>query len=384
MVTVAKPAGNAIQPAPSSSITTEPAPLPPPVTQPGNPARANRLVAAGVLAVMAVMAAVGLTYALLTVDVRRAHDKSLPRQSRKFFERFRKSNPEPSESTIAPNRLESLGYLPAGTNVVAGVHVEELRRSPSGKEWLARGFKIGNFELNLDAIKKRLGLSADEIDHVVLGAQLQAAEDADFPPPTYLIIRTRQPYDAEKVKTALGAKRPREVRVQPGDKRLLYPVKVQPLPLELWLAGENTLILGLSKMEQLPARPSEEAQLSAEVREVLEQRIGPGAPLWLAGHSSNWEKTLLPTLLGVWKDVPVVSRLAQVRTFAVWLQPDKEPKLLGAFRCADESNARQIEKEELASRGQKNPEAFKFSRDGEWLSIQMKLGSGARPDAGGK
>ena len=155
--------------APPTGIQTAPASMPTPIRpSPGKPIRANRIVAGVILSVMAVMAATGLTYALMTVAVRREHDKALPRRSRKPFEIFRKAQPEPDEA-VPPIQWAGLGYLPPGTAVVAGVQVKELLRSPAGKEMGGKGIKIGGFELTLDAVKERLGLDAQEIDHVVLG-----------------------------------------------------------------------------------------------------------------------------------------------------------------------------------------------------------------------
>ena len=196
------------------------------------------------------------------------------------------------------------------------------------------------------------------------------------------MVRTNKAYDGKKIRAALQAKRPREAAAPGGGKRLLYAVKAPNLPLtvQLWLADERTLVLGLfSSMEDVPVKPYEGAsQLPEEVREVLQQRLGAGTPLWLAGHSANWEKTVLPVLLGGLKDAPVMDRLKQVSTFALWLQPDQPPKVLGAFRCADEKIAKQIEHQDLAARLKKNPEAFKFSRDKEWLNVQMKMDPGRR------
>lgn len=346
---------------------------------PAKPIRANRLVAGVVLAVMVLMAAGGLTYALRTVSVRRAHDASLPRRSRKPFEIFRKTEPESPEVT-APLNLAGVGYLPEGTNVVAGVYVQELLRSPAAAKVRGQAFKLGGMELKLDVVKDRLGLAVEEIDHLILGARLRDLEEIEVTPQTHLIVRTRQRYDASKVLAALGAKRPQEITVE-GGKRSLYAVKVQNFPMQLWLPNEQTLVLGLfSKMTDLPAKPFEGGvQLPAEVREAIQQRVGPTAPIWLAGNSANWEKTVLPSLLalGGAKEIPVLDRIKQVRTMAIWIQAEQPPKLFAAFRCADEASAQQIEQQELTVREKKNPETFKFSREKEWLSVQIKTMSPA-------
>src|SRR5262245_56222821 len=50
---------------------------------PNRPVCSNRLVAGLILGVMLIMAGTGLTYALLTVQQRREHDRALPRKSRR-------------------------------------------------------------------------------------------------------------------------------------------------------------------------------------------------------------------------------------------------------------------------------------------------------------
>jgi hypothetical protein len=365
-------------------------PAPPPVA-PGKPVRANRIVGGIVLGVMLLMATTGLVYALMTVGVRRAHDRALPPKMRKPFDIFRKNKetgpPEPGEA-VAPARLAGLGYLPPGTNVVAAVHVEELFAGPAGKELRGQGVKIGNFELKLDTVPQWLGLAAEEIDHAVLGVRMSEEKDVQLTPPVHLVVRTRQAYDPEKVRKALEASRPRQLPAAGGGKRTVYSARVRNLPLEvlLWLADERTFVLALfSKMEDVPLSPSEGASpLDSELRQVLEQRLGAGVPLWLAGHSADWQQTLLPTLLVGWKGLPVLHRFKDVRTFAIALQREKPARLLGVFRCADDASARRIEQQELVPRRKADPEAIQFSRDSEWLSVQMTVDLGGGNSQPGK
>jgi hypothetical protein len=342
-----------------------------------NPKRANRIVAGIVLGVMTLMATTGLIYALVTVHVRREHDRELPPKMRKAFDIFRKKETQPSEP-VAPALLAGLGYLPPGTNVVAGVHVEELLARPAGKELRGQGITIGGVALRLDSVKERIGLSANEIDHLLLGVQMREDKDLEWTPPAYLVVRTRKPYDGDSVKKALRASRPHDLPAPEGGKRSVYSAKIQDVPLLLWLADEQTFVLGLfTKMEDVPLTPQEGAsQLPSELRQVLDQRLRAGVPVWLAGHSANWEQTLLPKLLSRWKTVPVLSRFRDVRTFDIALEQGKPVRLIGSFRCADEASARRIEQDELAPREKAEPKGFKFSRDNDWLNVQMALDLG--------
>jgi hypothetical protein len=342
----------------------------------GKPVRANRLVAGVVLAVMTLMAAAGLTYALMTVQVRRGHDQALPRRPRKAIEYFRKPRPEPAEP-VAPANLAGLGYLPAGTNVAAAVHVAELLASPAAAALREKGLPAGGGEWKLDALTEQLGVAPDEIDHLVLGAQLDAGQDRNLTPPAYLVVRTKAPYNAVRVRLALGAKRAAEVPAPDGGKRSLYAARLKklPLPAQLWLADGQTFVLAFfSKLEDVPRQPAPgDARLQKELRQVLEQRLAGGAPAWLAGHSANWDKTLLPALLGGLKAVPGLDRLGQVQTFAVWLQLSTPAKVLGAFRCVDAAAARQVEQQELLRRKKTGANGPSLRRVGEWLDVEIQL-----------
>jgi hypothetical protein len=322
---------------------------------------------------MAVMAGTGLTYALLTVQTRRDHDRALPRKSRRPWLSERTS--ESPGDVLAPGQLAGLGYLPPTVGVVVGLNVQELLASPGGKELRDRPLKLGDVSLSLEGMKEWTGLSAEDIDHAIVGVTVRDGDEADLTPPTYLVVRTRKPYEAVRVRLALKASRPHEERSPEGGKRTLYAASVRALPVQLWLADERTIILGLfSKLEQVPSTPNEGIEhLSAELQNVLQRRLPAGIPAWVAGHSSDWKKTWLPALVAARKDIPVLAQLAQVRTFALWLVPSRPAKLAGAVRCADEAAARKIEAAELAPRQKESAGAFKYVREGAWLDVQLTL-----------
>src|SRR5271165_825749 len=149
----------------------------------------NRTIARIVLGVMALMAAAGLTFALLTVQARRSHD-------------FRgQTQPAPAVRRVLPARLAALGYLPADTKIIAAIHVAEAQLTPSGKMFIDRA-ALGGTGVSLADIERDVGISRDNIDHVVLGVRLL---DKQLPHPI-LIVQTRQPYDAHQVLLALKAR----------------------------------------------------------------------------------------------------------------------------------------------------------------------------------
>lgn len=332
--------------------------------------RSNRLVAGIVLSVMLVMAGTGLTFALLTVKERRDHDSALPRKSRRPW----LTDPQAPAEAPTANDLAGLGYLPPSTNLVAALHVAELLGSPTGKGLRSRSLKIANSDFTLDSLRDWTGLEAENVEHAVLGVVVRDGDDVDGTPAVHLVVRTRKPYAPERVRAALKASKPREDRTPDGGKRTIYEASVRNVPVKLWLADERTLVVGLVKMDQLPGTPHDGlSQLPAEVRQVIEKRVAPGAPAWVAGHSANWKKTLLPTIAATMKDVPLLAHLEDVRTFAVWLTAAKPAKVWGVFGCASEEVAKKLELAELEPRQKANAEAFKYSREGAWLEMQVTI-----------
>ena len=336
------------------------------------PRRSNLLVGGIVLGVMLLMALTGLTYALLTQHVRREHDTALPRRSRRpALPPLRETAPvEP----VAPARLAALGYLPARTGIIVGLHVQEALASPAGKEWRDRPLKLAGINLNLGLLRDWTGLDVQDIDHAVVGVRDAAA----FPPPVHLVVRTRRPFNANQLRAALKAGQGRQAKAPDGEKRTLYSATVRGLDMTLWLPDNRTVVLGLfGDLSDVPARPDEGLeQLPVELRLLLEKRLASGMLLWAVGHSADWKKTWLPTRAEALKDVPLLARLEQMKGFAAGAIPDRTVKIQAAFECIDEAAARQIETEELAPRAKKQPEKFKYGRDGAWLDVQWKVDAG--------
>jgi hypothetical protein len=355
---------------PPTTVTADPPPAAvPPPRAPGS----NRLVLLVVVGGMAVMAVTGLTYALLTREVRREHDKELPR-------RARHDNPQPvvkkklpPAEPVAPARLEGLGYLPPRTGLVVGAHVHELLTGPAADDVRTRGLAVGGVELRMDRIKDLTGVDAEDVEHVVIGTEV-----VEGFPPLVVVVRMREKYDADRLLESLGAEKPAEKKAGAG-KRTIYELKKEGTPLDgghLLLADERTFVLGLlsARLETVPEKPAEGTDLPAELREVIAQRLSVGMPAWVAGHSDDW-KTILPALLGASKGTPMLGKLDQVRTFAIGYVPGKPTKAIGAFRCRDEAAAKKLEAEELLPR-KKQDESFGYAREKEWLSAQWKVDAG--------
>src|SRR5262249_26444919 len=149
---------------------------------------------------------------------------------------------------------------------------EELLASPTGKDLRSRPLKIGNGDFTLDSVRDWTGVEVDNLDHLVLGVVVRDGADADLTPAVHLVVRTRKPYQAERVRVALKATRTHDERTPEGGKRTLYSASVGKLPVQLWLADERTLVVGLfSTMEQVPGKPQEGlTHLPPEVRQAIE------------------------------------------------------------------------------------------------------------------
>jgi hypothetical protein len=288
-----------------------------------------------------------------------------PRTKRWSLTRREPLEPLPPPTHVAPARLAGLGYLAAGTSLVAGLHVAELLDSAPGQELLREPIKLGEFEVRLGDVGRWTGLRPEELDHLVLGVR---AEDP-VPPRITLVVRTRQPFDPDKVREALKARR------VPAQGRTLYRIERAnlPFPLVVWFADDRTLVAGLlaSHLEDVPATPAEGLQqLVPELRDVLQTRMGSAAQLWAAGHSRDWEKTSARALLQSLKP-PALRRVRSVQTFTAWLNLDQAVEADGAFRCENEAAARSLE-EFLTAREAGANVRLKTARDGDWLTAQLR------------
>jgi hypothetical protein len=348
----------------------------------------KRNIALLILGVMVVMAAGGLTLALLTQNSRRSHDVAKP--------------PEEKDDRVrvtAPADLAALGYLPAETNVIVGVHAAEALQVPAGRQFLKRFQPAAALTEQGPALPGTLeqwtGLSLDEIDHAVLG--LDVANQVI--PHLVLVVQTRHRCDPEKVQQALRATR------SPEPDRNLYRFHVEKPPVEavLRFAAERTLIVALNSedMERVPVTPEPGiAHLAAPLREMLTKRLGPGDPVWAVGHAADWEKTTAKLLLGTLRKEDRQA-LEKVRTFGAWLQFDEGLRLNGAFHCADDPSAQALEKylagpegderkplRLFGGRADSEPLArdlartLKVVRDGDWVLFQAKAAPESSRPAG--
>ncbi len=250
--------------------------------------RANRLIAVGVLCVMALGAAVSLTFALYSQPERRANDTRMPHKPR--GPNLTESPPAPS--VTAPVAMEALRWLPADSNIVAGVQVADLRQTEAGRDLLNHLASIGKIEVDAGLLERWTGLRLEEIDHLVLGVRV----NGDFPPRAVLVIRTVLPYNPDAVRKTLEAE-----RLPDANGKTLYKFKQRDGGLApiLWCADDRTLVFGLlaRQIEAVPAMPAAGLErLPVEVRTLLENRLQTPGPAWVVGYAADWRKTAAAVL----------------------------------------------------------------------------------------
>ena len=151
-----------------------------------------------------------------------------------------------------------------------------------------------------------------------------------------------------------------------------FQPKANGIKLYARFADERTLVLALfpDQLESLPDKPVEELkQLPDEVFRVLKERREPIAPVWSVGHSRDWSKTSAKTFLSRMKKDDL-ERLASLRTFGIWMVPDKSLEVKAVFACKDEAGARGLGEYFRSLRG--DDPSFKTALDGPWLTLQFQ------------
>jgi hypothetical protein len=273
-------------------------------------------VALLILSVMLAMAAIGFTYAWLTTETRRQRDHMGAVSA----------TASPQVVRIAPAKLASLGYLPAGTDAMAGIHVAELMAERS-MEPVMQLLRSHRAELGISRFEHLTGLRLEELDHIVLGLRSQE----DIIPHLFLIVRTRRPYDAQAVRAKLNVKRPIEL---PGKTVHRFALEQTQLIGSVWFADERTLVFGWQPNDliELPTSPIARVERFPDqiAKYLLEPAMGPGTEIWAVSASRQWEKYLVFLhLLGLDEaDQRVFSR---VRALCSRLHCDE--RVIGQFEC---------------------------------------------------
>jgi hypothetical protein len=253
---------------------------------------------------------------------------------------------------------------------------------------------VGTDAINPRSIEVWSGIKLDDIDHAVLGLKLTE----DLPTRFTLVVRTRRPIQAEQVRETLKAEGRREV-----DGRGVYPfVMKMELPgiqggglgANAWFADDYTLVVAKT-FDHVPAEPRGGVDhLRPALRQLLKERMGPSAQLWLAADMPPWDKVF--PLLQAWVLLSLrkeARTIEKVRTFGVWLTADDGGATLrGAAHCDDDAAAEALEaflgpKNEKGLKALAGPDAgpatrefvksLKVTREGTWVELQAKASAEA-------
>jgi hypothetical protein len=315
-----------------------------------------------VLSIMAGMAAFALVFALYTKSIRRDRD---PKPNR----------PVDVELARDPAQLLGLGYLPRGTNMVAGLHIAALLKSKSGKSLLRQPPPelVASMFSTLDAV----GLSVADVDHVILGTELP-----NLPPQITTVIVTIKPYNASRVREAIE-RQPFSKSTFRG-KPLYKWTKGKQVP-KVWLADPRVVVVTTLTTEELDRIPAMEKSalesLTPPVRKTLALRIGKQSRVWAVGDLEPAKGLAdLALQLGLLpKDQARL--LTLIRAFAFGVAADEQEGLTmtGHFQTADVKASAALAKylegfkiNGVQSKKVEPPPADVKDADAQWVTWQVR------------
>jgi hypothetical protein len=228
----------------------------------------NRQLGLIVLASMATMAAIGLVFALMTTEQRRANDNKNVETSR-----------PPGPINVAPTELAGLGFIPGDVDALAGVDLDRMRESDSGRELLRR------VELLPEA------MLTPAVSHIVVGGSFR-----EFPPRLTMVLRSPSSADCAQVRSALTTDGT-QVR---GERRLSKARLLRRAPIESWLADAGPLTLIGSQLpadfDAVPTAPQSGTRRFARLERLLVERLPRNAAMWFVAEVEP-SNTVLPFLV---------------------------------------------------------------------------------------
>ncbi len=267
----------------------------------------NRLMAAGVLGLMLVMALISLMVGLKTVPFRRSHDPQDP-----------------------------LAFLPSDTNVIALVRVQQALQEVPGRQLLSQLY-LGVPGADLGLLEQWTGLRRDDIQTAVLGLHV----GADLLPRVTLIVQTQVPYD----EAAAPASLKETERIERGS-RTLYrvPMRGGGLRATLWYASESIVVACLAPQDfdRVPETPaSGTPEFAAPLQSYIRDRVAPEDQAWIIGHDDHWEDSVARfALSGLTAHYPEL--LSDLSTWGFTLHFDQEVKISGACEMKNEPAAHRL------------------------------------------
>ena len=299
----------------------------------------NRRLAVLILTVMALMACLGLVFALRTQPFRRARD--IPGSAGAAVQ------PSPTVTFVAPAELPALGYLDENVDVVGAINVARALREPASAAFLFPA--DGGANLGIERLEKWTGLKPQDFNDVVAGASL-GGKELQFT----LLAATSRPFTPGQVRSNIKEDATSELEVKCPD--------------------EQTLIVGFPKERELRTRPAEPPELPPALVELIRERVDRSASFWLVGRSDSLGQTLAP-FLGSVLPADAAKPLRKIHQFALWGQCSDPMRLTAHFDCVDDASAAALST--ALDRWQPSGITVTKAQQGTWLTVQVR-GSSAQ------
>lgn len=241
----------------------------------------------------------------------------------------------PSVVAVAPLDLSGLAYLPPDTRLIAGVQFGPIlgyaaRTNQDANQLLARdGFPV--------AMLANAGLTLQQIDHVVAGTN---ARELRF---TLVLVLRRPPDDEEQFLRGFQAQPDRRGQKDRYEAALggKFPVQMARASPRVWVTGVNDKDFAGVERGGYGAGGG---HLSADLREMLGQKLPPDAVAWAAADTDAWADN--PVLrLGAGFDAnlkAVLPVLAKGKAAVAGLSFGDPPRLRVFARGIDEATGEQV------------------------------------------
>jgi len=323
----------------------------------------NRTIGLGILALMLVMAVIGLAFALWTQDFRRRND-------------FKVQQASPQELR-PPIEWAALGYVPDKCDVLAGLHVADFLsgETKDGPKLFDPPRPDGVNQV-IGQVEKWTGQRLTNFHHLVL-----ALDVTEIFPQVTIVARTHQPYNVDELAHSAKATKTSDLHGKP----LFAFVDGKIGAGRIWCPDQQTVVLvwrvdgafGEKVLAKLPypPRPGREA-VSETLRDVMtSERLGKTSALWVVG-AGEWAAPLALLNAAPIAGIKVPGWLTEVKTFSFGVAMEPSPVLVGHVQASNDKYAREI-KSMLES---KIPEvkvalspADAKGPDANWLTLQRKF-----------
>jgi hypothetical protein len=254
---------------------------------------------------------------------------------------------------------------------VAGLHVEDLLRSPIGERFAEKTLQLGPVELSLASVETFLGIPAKNLDHLVVGSVLEEDGLVSLTPPTVLVLRTREPVGLTRLRQSLEAAAPREWATPDGGKRSVSRGKFRDFPVTLWLPDPHTVVLGLfTDLANVPLKPAADlGNVVLATRQPLEERLGGGTIAWGVVSARKWADSPLLAALPLNPLLLHEGKIDAIQSVVVAVPREMPLRVQMQILADDEAQAIALEQ-----KADNKPDARrKVAREGAWLSLQYRL-----------